>query len=395
MKRDKERDRSLILLLIMMFVILMTALFLYLQVRTDKMSDAVKSGAIVPVLMVVVDEDKPLLSELFLFYPDTGKGALLDVPGNTGSIITEYNKVDRIDVLFQSKEVEPFKEKVGELTELTIPFHYVISLENLKNLVDLIDGLDLFIANPVDTEVDGQRFLLPSGSVTLDGSKTVSYLKYTLDGESDAERIDRYQKFMTSLLEKMAQNRDLLIHDDMYAFLKDKAMVNMDKKAYENFLFYLSKLDMDRLQYNKILGMKRFVDNQELLFPHYNEALLKEMVRQINDYLINVQSLSDQGIAYSVEILNGTDVNGLASRTSQVLKSFGYKIAGTDNANRTDGKEFENTVVLDRKGNPGAAEGLAALIKCERWYSEADASLDDTIDITLILGKDFNGRYVK
>ncbi|MBB6479028.1 LCP family protein [Spirochaeta isovalerica] len=355
----------------------------------------VKSEAIVPVMIIVSEEDKPLLTELFLFYHDTGKGAVLDIPGNTGSIISNLKKVDRIDILYDEDNIDPYRAKVGDLTGIDIPFYYIISLENLEKMVDLIDGLNLFIANPVDIRKDGRTYLLPSGSVTLDGAKVVSYLLYNIDGESDSEKIDRNHKFIKSLLEKMADSRGYLSTDEVSDFTRDMAVTNMDRKSFENFLSYLSDLDMDRLQYNKVLGVKRFVDNKELLFPHYDERLLKELVNQIEDYLVNIQSLSDQGVAFSVEILNGTDINGLASRTSQILKSFGYKIAGLGNATRTDGQEVEKTVILDRKGNPDAAKGLAALLKCERWHSEADESLDDTIDITLILGKDFDGRYVK
>lgn len=395
MKREKEFDRSLLLLIFMMLVIIITALFLYFQVRTDKMSELVQSGGVVPILFIVTEDEKPLLSELFLFYPDTGKGALLDIPGNTGSIIEKLNKVDRIDILFDPLNVEPFKRKVGDLTDIHIPFHMIITLENLKDLIDIIDGLQLFIANPIDIKNESEVFLLPSGSVNLDGSKVGSYLKYSLKGESDTEKIDRYQKFMKSFLEKLAMRKEYLANDKLFHFFNERVSTNLDRKTFEIFLNYIDDLDTDRLQYNKILGIKRVVDNQELLFPHYDEKLLKELVKQIGDYLINIRSLSDQGVAFSVEILNGTDINGLASRTAQVLKSFGYKISGFGNATRIDGKEYVNTVVLDRKGNPDAAKSLAALIKCERWHSEADESLDDTIDITLIIGKDFDGRYVK
>jgi anionic cell wall polymer biosynthesis LytR-Cps2A-Psr (LCP) family protein len=395
MKREKEFDRSLLLLMMMMVVILVTALYLYFQVKTDKMSEMVKSDSIIPVMFVITDQDEALITELFLFYPDTGKGALLDIPGNTGSIIQNLKKVDRIDVLFDKENVDPYKNKIGQIAGLDVPFYFIISLEDLQNLVDLLDGLQLFIANPVDIKSEKEVVLLPSGSVNLDGAKIGSYLKFFQDGESDGEKIDRNQKFMKSFLEKLALRRNYLANEDLSRFISDKIITNMDRKSFEKFLEYVELLDTDRLQYNRVLGIKRVVDNQELLFPHYDERLLKEMVNQIQDYLVNIRSLSDQGIAFSVEILNGTDINGLASRTAQVLKSFGYKISDFGNATRADGNQYEHTVILDRKGNPDAAKSLAELIKCERWHSEADEALDDTIDITIILGKDFDGRYVK
>ncbi len=392
MKRKKEIDRSLYLLLSIMVIVIVAALFLYFQVRSDKMSEMVMSDRIVPILFVVTVEDKPLLTELFLFYPDTGKAALVDIPGNTGSIIQKLQKVDRIDVLYEKNNIQPYLSKIERLTNVEIPFYYAISLEKLQDLVDLLDGLELFVANPVDIKEKDRIILLPSGSVNLDGAKIGTYLNYSLEGESDAERIDRNQKFFKSFIEKMAIRNEYLSTDDLYEFYQNNIETNIDRKSYENFLLYINNLDVDRLIYQSVLGVKRVVGSQELLFPHIDEKLLKESIKQTEEHLVNLSSMSDNGIVVSVQVLNGAGVDGMASRTAQVFKSFGYKIAESADA---DNHNYENTVILDRKGNPRAAEGLADLIKCKRWYTESDDTLDDTIDITIILGKDFDGRYVK
>ena len=395
MKREREFDKSIFLLLIMMSVIIVAALYIYFQVRTDKISELVHLDSTIPVVFIVSEEGRPLITELFLFYPETGKGSLLDIPGNTRSIIRELKKMDRIDSLFVAGNVEGYVQKIAEMTELEIPFYMVLSLDALSDIVDLIDGLQLFIANPIDVKTDKQTVLLPSGSVDLDGSKLQSYLKYSINGESDAERIDRNQKFTKSFLEKLAFRKVYLSNDDVYRFLKEKISTNMSRKSFENFLTYIDKLDTDMLIYQKVLGVKRVVDSQELLFPHYDARLLKEMITQTKENLTSIRSFSRKGPFYSVQVLNGTDKNGLALRTAQVLKSFGYKIAGIGDAIRIDKSEYSRTVILDRRGNPDGAKSLADLIKSDNWFSEADSSLDDTIDITLILGRDFDGRYVK
>ncbi|MDC7225064.1 MAG: LytR C-terminal domain-containing protein, partial [Spirochaetales bacterium] len=110
------------------------------------------------------------------------------------------------------------------------------------------------------------------------------------------------------------------------------------------------------------------------------------------DTLANMDVYSDEDIVISVEIQNGTDIAGLASRTAQLYKSYGYKINAYKNADRDD---YENTLVLDRGGNPGAAKRVASLIRCERVHQLQEEIADDTVDVVIILGKDFDGRYVK
>jgi hypothetical protein len=52
-------------------------------------------------------------------------------------------------------------------------------------------------------------------------------------------------------------------------------------------------------------------------------------------------------------------------------------------------------VVLDRKGRLDVAKKVADLIRCTRIYSKPDPLMDQAVDVTVILGKDFDGRYVK
>jgi hypothetical protein len=75
-----------------------------------------------------------------------------------------------------------------------------------------------------------------------------------------------------------------------------------------------------------------------------------------------------------------------------VFQSFGYEIVSLANA---DSADYLNTVVLDRKGRLEAAQKVAELIRCKRVYSRLSEGGDLTIDVTVLLGKDFDGRYCK
>ncbi|GAJ23513.1 unnamed protein product, partial [marine sediment metagenome] len=57
--------------------------------------------------------------------------------------------------------------------------------------------------------------------------------------------------------------------------------------------------------------------------------------------------------------------------------------------------DYQKTVVLDRKGRIAAAERIAELIRCQRVYSRLEKDGDLSIDVTIILGTDFDGRYCK
>ena len=175
-------------------------------------------------------------------------------------------------------------------------------------------------------------------------------------------------------------------------FLYPKFKTSMDKESFQSFLAELSSLEVERMVFQEVLGTRRRVDNQVLLFPHYDGKLLKETVKQMEDSLSDFDVLKDEKLVVSLEIQNGTARNGLAGRTAEIFKSYGYQISSVKNA---DTNEYDNTVILDKKGDPAAVQRVANLIKCSRIHTEIDRIRDETVDIIIILGKDFDGRYVK
>ena len=128
--------------------------------------------------------------------------------------------------------------------------------------------------------------------------------------------------------------------------------------------------------------------------------MLQETVQQTLVSLKNKEVVSSEELNVTLELLNGTTRNGLAGRTSQVFKSFGYDVARVGNATTQD---YEKTLVIDWTGDISAAQQVANVIQCKNVETRAREAVDaqaatpgvDVIDVTIILGKDFDGRYCK
>jgi hypothetical protein len=167
---------------------------------------------------------------------------------------------------------------------------------------------------------------------------------------------------------------------------------DFDSEGVSSFILALASMDTDRLIFQGILGNRRSLDGRTVLFPYYDGKLIKETVQRIDETLGQTNNFSDDVMTVRVEILNGTSVTGLASRTAQIFRSYGFRIAAVTNAETSD---YERTVVLDRRGNPEATRRVAELIRCDLIHTRIEDNRDETVDVTVILGKDFDGRYVK
>ncbi len=402
MKARIEFDKSLIILIIILIVAAGTILFLVRSTRTDSMTEMIENKKNINSAFLVHDGDRLIFTEIMFYSTETAKAALLDIPGETGVILEKLGKIDRIDKVYTRNNPEEYLKTVEKMIEQQVDYYFQIDLGDFIALVDLIGGLEMFIPNPVEIIDDDQTALLPSGSILLDGDKARTFITYTDPDEGDIEESGRREKIIQSLLKSFQEEGQLLTSDRMFHHIKRTLDTNADDSSLKTFIKEMENLDSGRIVFQRVLGVKRTVDDQILLFSHYDGNLLRETVRQTVTSLANIDVVSDDELNIVIEILNGTAVNGLAARTSQVFQSFGYDVAHIGNY---DDNAIEKTYVIDRNGDISQAQRIASIIKCTQVKSMSDvpegldlpdtASGGEEIDLTIILGKDFDGRYCK
>ena len=398
--RKFKLDRAVIFLFLILAVLGAAGVFIYMQVRTDQIAAALEENRTLKFVLMVGEEGEIEFSEVALYQHNTGKCALIDVPLNVGMLLEDRNKIGAIRSMFNADDPEAYISHIDRLLNTEIDHYFYIEKTQLVHLVDLLGGLELFIPNPVEYQSDEGIVLLPSGSVTLDGEKAVLYGTYKEPDERESEQITRRQKFVQAMLKRMGEQSEYLSNNQVQAVLMRNLETNLSKRAVASLIGSFEKLDYDQVVFQRVLGNDRQVDGQTLLFPYYEGNLIKETVQQTLVSLRNKEVVSTEELNVTLEILNGTSRNGLAGRTSQVFKSFGYDVARVGNAAKQD---YEKTLVVDWSGDISAAQQVANVIQCKNVESRTEEAAEapatapgvDVIDVTIILGKDFDGRYCK
>ena len=160
-----------------------------------------KSDRILDLAVMIEKGGKPVSTQLFFFYPSNGRGALLDVPGETGLIIKSLNRVDRIDVLYDKRRPRAYVDEVAGLLDASIPYWIVLDEHGLASTVDLLEGLELFMPSKISL-AGPPPASLPSGALVLDGDKTAQFAFYKDPDETDSDRIARRQQLFQSLVRR-------------------------------------------------------------------------------------------------------------------------------------------------------------------------------------------------
>ena len=118
---------------------------------------------------------------------------MLDIPSETGLIISSLNRVDSIDALYEPDDPRPFLDEVQRLTGATIDWYLILDERSLSSLVDLLDGISVFLPDRISDVVNEVPVSLPSGFVVLDGRKTLAYASYSQEDAMDSELVAKRQ----------------------------------------------------------------------------------------------------------------------------------------------------------------------------------------------------------
>ncbi|MDR2111089.1 MAG: LCP family protein [Spirochaetaceae bacterium] len=402
MKRVRT-DASPLLLGIIALLLAGGALFIFRALESDPIEEALSQDRVINTLFIIEKEGKPLCSYALLYYPATKRAAIFDIPGEVGLIIQRINRVDRIDTLYDPQRISAYAGEIENLLGVELNNSVVLTLENLGKIVDLIEGVEIFI--PAALEIyDEPPVLFPSGIVRLDGDKAKTFITYELP-EEDPELVRfRRQRFFLGLIKGLGEKNEILKSPQVVRLYHSFMKTGMNQHTRIRLFDEYAGIDIDRVGIHSIGGITRVVSGQTLLFPSYDGSLIKEIVRQTLGGLTRQGEGVVSERVFTVEVLNGTAATGLAGRTAELLRGFGYDVISIGNA---DHNNYEKTEIIDRSGQEDMVKTFAEVIRCENIRYEPldldNLEMDQEMnlqnfeyksDFTLVLGRDFNGRYV-
>jgi len=396
LKISKTSASRLLLLFIILLFITGITLVVY-TFRSNPVEDALSGNSVINVLFILENEKKPVSTYVLMYYPVTKRAAVFDIPGEIGLLISRINRVDRIDSIYDPSRIGGFQAEIEKLLDIEFNFSIVITKENMIPIVDLLEGIEIFIPSSVSYREGEELILFPSGMTILDGDKASLYVTYSLPYEDREMEVFRRQRFFLGFLNRIIQMNERLKNPDaeklFFSFFKTTMNRRTMTQLFDEFVF----IDTDRTNIQSVTGNLREVSGQMLIIPHWDGNLVKEVIRQTLAMLTRDVREQVREYTLTVEVLNGTAVNGLAGRTAEMLRSFGYDVISIGNADRSN---YEETAVIYRFADEKMVKDFADVIRCNNiqqeynQYEEDDQSREYRADLTLLIGRNFNGRYV-
>lgn len=348
---------------------------------------------------------------LFTIDPINRTAGILSIPRDLWVNIPGTNNYGRINTAYQLGEAFELPgggpglamETVESLLGVPIDYYAILDFNAFERFIDEIGGVKLNITEKikVDPLGDNNTKTLKPGVQTLPGYLALAYARARKTEGGDFDRAQRQQQVIMGI-------RDRILSADMlpklitksgtlYNELSSGVTTNLSLDQAIKLAWLASQIPEENIK-RGIIGPPDQVSLA--VSPDGKQQVLKpitENIRLLRDEIFTLTGpTSPMGDAMSPEeqikaeaariaVLNGSYTPGLAARTTDYLKSLGFNVTVTDNAQNVT----TYTEITFYNGKPYTVDYLVNLMNISpfriRYYNDPTSE----VDVEIILGDDW------
>jgi LCP family protein required for cell wall assembly len=313
-------------------------------------------------------------------------------------------KLDRMKKLVEQEGMDPAQAEpqataaarealiatVAKLTGVTVDHYAEIGLLGFALITDALGGVDVCLKDAVYEPLSGADF--PAGWQKLDGPQALSFVRQRHDlPRGDLDRVVRQQVVMASLAHQVISGKTLSSPATLNR-LQDavqRSVVISDGWDIMDFITQLQKLAGGNVAFATIPVLQEDGWSDDGM-----QSVVRVDAHQVQDWVGGLLHEQDQGkteeLAYTpakttANVVNDTDINGLATSVLDVLSAKGFTAGSAGN---NDGGHVKGSQVRAAKTEDLGAQEVARQLGGLPVI--ADASIP-TGTVRVVLANDYTG----
>jgi len=249
---------------------------------------------------------------------------------------------------------------------LNVPYFMEIYSPDVKRIVDLLEGIDIFILDQMKDQPE-----LSFGVNYFDGEKTMKYIN-SVEGGSIYLKFDRAQDIISTLYYNKERYRKFFTPELVTEIFKSVKTNMVPQEIMKIGKIIFSNGMLTSVMLPGSLEGKYYVTD-DIAYKIYEGEFLKNLVLE-----------SDKEPVTKIKILNGTDEPGLARKMRSDLIREGLNVVefGTSSYQR-----MAESIIISRKGDYAAVRRVSDTIGIDRVYHIVDNTQLD--NVLIIIGEDY------
>ncbi len=345
-----------------------------------------------------------------------------------------YSKLNAVHAYGESGKQgggpELLKEKVEEITGLPVHYFARVDFTAFKKIVDAIGGVNITIENGFFDY--WHKISFPKGTETMNGDRALAYVRARyIEGPEggDFKRAARQQQMLVAIRDKVFSLNTALDFTAINGILESVSEdIRTSMQLWEMKRFFEIARQLNTSSMKSIVlttGPRGVLVGDTVVLGGVPASVLKPRTGDYSEIQSLAQNMFSEGVGRTIaetsnqtstqptigpegllpttpsptpapeqaaaakptiEVRNGTSVNGLAKNIGDQLKSEGYEVIAVANAATNT---IEKTVIYAPKVTQAdSAQHIASLLEAS---SETDIPASETqtsADILIVLGKD-------
>jgi LCP family protein required for cell wall assembly len=328
--------------------------------------------------------------------PHGDGAALLSLPRDLYVPIADLKGSDRINSAIQGGP----QRLVRTITQdFGIPINHYVEINFLafRKIVEAIDGVPIYFANPVRDDKSGLQ-VDETGCVTLDASQALAFARsrayeekvngrWRTDPTGDLGRISRQQELIRKVIRRAIDKgaRNPVVADDLVN--ATASAVNLDPTLTPGDLLSLadrfSSFDPDTLKTYSVPTTGSSVRGASVLKLDAGGA------EPIFNIFRDVQGAISPNASTVLIVNNGNGAPDGAARVAADLRSLGYTVP-EENIGEADRFDYERTTIWSTPGHEAEAEKLATYLTAGATVEKTKIPIS-TANVVVITGRDYAG----
>ena len=332
---------------------------------------------------------------IFKYNPQTQNAYLISVPRDTfiGDDKNSARAADKINSVYQGKYPEKILAAVNKVTGLNLEYYVLVDTQALKALVDAIGGV--YFDVPIDMKYtdkkQGLYIDLKAGYQLLDGDKAeqVVRFRHNQDGSSysyeygnnDTGRMKTQRNFLKAVIKQTLTPSNIVNIGKFIDIAETYVKTNISMDVLKKYIAPAVNFNVDNLETGTLPGTNEKCNGVWIFVA--NKTKTATYLTEMNNKLAGIDEISEEELAnLKIEILNGSGSSSKLKEVKKVLTDAGFTISNTATTNSTE----KTTIINKSDANESILTSIQILLETG---DISTSTVEGEIDITIILGKDF------
>lgn len=318
---------------------------------------------------------------------------ILSIPRDTYALLTGYH-YDKINAAMTYGGVDLVKSTVTDLTGIPIDYYMALKVDGLINTVDVLGGIRIYVEKDmyyVDETAHLGINIHKGWKEAMNGEQANQYVRFRKDELGDIGRVQRQQKFIRAVVDKMLKPSSWLKIPALLEHMNENIETDMPSELVGQLIHFGTSLDKENLHMAMLPGY--FGDIGGISFwrvSHYQaRKLISDMFPESalnseeSGEPVAEETLEEAKARFRVSMWNATDDLRVGREIVRRLREAGWYV----HAIRRAPHDTPVTKIIAQTGQSQYLRQLQDVIGFQGERITASVG-DIATDFTVLIGED-------